>query len=199
MKNWLLVTALFTFGCKGKTSDGDSTPPTDDSNETGTPPLELSLASTSFEAGGDIGLKHVCSAHGGENISPELHWENAPDGVTFALVMDDEVSPCGKKDNACRHWGLFNLPASTTSIAEDLDPSTIEGLVVGNNYAGEATYAGPCPPNAHVYKFSLYALSEDMPAVEAPASLTRSQFEAQYSDSIVSQVTIEGLFDPASE
>ena len=177
------------------TGDDTGTIEPDDTGE-GDPPA-LTLGSDSFSDGAPIPLKHVCTAHGGDNISPNLHWANSPDSTYFSIIMDDEVSPCGTGDAACKHWALFNIPASTDTLPEDLDPATVDGLIVGRNYSGSSSYAGPCPPNAHVYKITIYALSDSMPVIESGVAYTRSQFQSEFTAHILAQDTIEGTFDPS--
>ena len=154
------------------------------------------MQSDSFSDGGPIPLQHACTAHGGDNISPQLHWENAPEAGSFAIVMDDEVSPCGSGDAACRHWALFNIPADTDTIPEDFDVTAVPGIVEGLNYSNSPSYAGPCPPNAHVYKISLYVLSESMPEIGSGVAYTRSQFKAEFASEILAEDTFEGMFGP---
>ena len=172
---------------------GTSTP---DDTGAGVPEV-FTLGSDSFLDGASIPLKHVCTTHGGDNISPELHWEHAPEAGYFSIIMDDEVSPCGTGDAACRHWALFNIPASTGTLPEALDPATVGGLAVGSNYSGSSSYAGPCPPNAHVYKITIYALSDAMPVIASGAAYTRSQFESEFTALILAQDTFQGTFDPS--
>ncbi len=184
-------------GGGGETGQEEETGSSDPDDTGPEPPLALKLQSDSFADGSAIPLRHVCAAHGGSNISPHLEWAHGPAASSYSIIMDDEVSPCGTADAACRHWALFNIPASQTTFSEDLDASTIDGLAVGQNYSGAASYAGPCPPNAHVYKTTIYALSDSMPAIDTGAAYTRSMFESEYAESILSQDTIEGTFDPS--
>jgi Raf kinase inhibitor-like YbhB/YbcL family protein len=64
--------------------------------------------------------------------------------------MDDPDAPSGIFD----HWVVWNIPPSTSKIAEHTTPGT-EGL----NSAREHGYHGPCPPSGtHRYFFKIYAL-----------------------------------------
>jgi len=203
MRALILLPLSAVLACPGTKTDqevlvgGDeetgTTNPDDTSEEE---PPALVLQSNSFSDGGPIPLKHACTAQGGDNISLQLHWENAPEVGYFSIIMDDEVSPCGSGDAACRHWALFNIPADTDTIPEDFDSTTEGGIVEGMNYANSASYAGPCPPNAHVYKISLYALSDSMPVIEPGVAYTRSQFKVEFGAEILAEDTIEGMFGP---
>ena len=203
MRALILLPLAALLACPGtKTKQkvpngGDEETGTTSPDDTGEeePPAFVFL-SDSFSDGHPIPVKHACTAHGGDNISPQLHWENAPEASSFSIIMDDEVSPCGSGDSACRHWALFNIPADTDTLPEDFDSTSEGGVVEGLNYASSASYAGPCPPNAHVYKISLYVLSDSMPVIEPGVAYTRSQFEAEFAAEILAQDTIEGTFDP---
>jgi len=136
-------------------------------------------------------------------ISPQLDWQNAPDNTdSFALIVDDETSPCGTGAEACVHWNLFNIDGTVTSLLEDVSPSNVvakggaSSVIEGQTYAGTNDYDGPCPPagNAHTYFFTIYALSADHPTMTQSLSLTRSEFEAEYADTILGQAQINGTF-----
>lgn len=158
---------------------------------------KFTLSTTSFTAGDEIPLTHVCDSYGGSDISPELSWSNAPTGTTsYALVMDDEVSPCGTGDNACKHWSVYGIPVSESGLAQGVAISSITGATEGSNYTGSTGYAGPCPPNQHTYTFTVYALDSNMPVVSSGTGLTRSMFETIFSYYILDSATITGIFTP---
>ncbi len=105
--------------------------------------------------------KYSC---GGKNISPELHWKDAPAGTkSFAITMFDPDAP-GK---GWWHWLIFNIPANMNQLPAGagsifldlLPPATIQSI---NDYK-EYGYGGPCPPpgKPHRYVISLYALDTD--------------------------------------
>jgi Raf kinase inhibitor-like YbhB/YbcL family protein len=111
------------------------------------------MISDAFQNGGAIPDYHTCD---GANQSPPLSWGDLPEGTkSIALVVDDPDAPGG----TFRHWGAFNIPASTRRIGA--------GQQVGTqavNDFGKAGYGGPCPPKAHGphhYHFKLFALDVD--------------------------------------
>jgi Raf kinase inhibitor-like YbhB/YbcL family protein len=192
MKSSLLLIPIL-MACKEESKKNSA------ESQTASPTEEIGafiILSNSFQDGRAIPSLHACGAHGGDNVSPELHWENPPEASYFAIVMDDEVSPCGSEDAACKHWGLFNIPGNLSSIAEGLEATEITGLIEGLNYSGVAGYAGPCPPNTHIYKTTLYGLGASMPILEEGVAVTRSQFETEHSSNILAQTTIQATFDP---
>jgi len=155
--------------------------------------LDFSVSSSSYKNGAVIPSVHACANKGGSDTSPQLQWINVPSGTdSFAVIMDDEISPCGKGDGACQHWNVVNLPLSKKTLAEGED---LSGSEVLENSSG---YAGPCPPNNHSYNITVYALDENMPVLQSSdlgsSGLTRSQFSSQYSQYILEQVTHNGQY-----
>ena len=173
------------------------------------------ILSTSYEDGEFIHMRHACASYlslvGAANISPQYAWSNPPSGTSsYALIMDDEVDPpCGEKDGACRHWAVFNIPSSVTSLDESADISKIQGAVEGRNYIYSPQippeflevaigYVGPCPDGSNIpdriYKTTVYALGQDMPAIAAEQAYTRSQFQSQFAQHILGSATISAKF-----
>lgn len=115
-----------------------------------TPAARLTLTSDAFKDGQPIPEVFSCD---GANHSPAIHWSDPPAGTrSFAVVIDDPDAPGG----TFRHWGVYDIPASTRGIAE--------GQHVGTevkNDKGTIGYTGPCPPKGngvHHYHFKLFAL-----------------------------------------
>ena len=163
----------------------------------------FSLQSQNFSDGGEIPRVHACVALGGNNLSPALSWENPPNGMpsgtaSYALIMDDEDPPCGTGDSACRHWMVYNIPATINTFSVGQKVTDISGVTEGTNYTGAIGYAGPCPADKHTYKFTIYALklAEPWPFLVSGTALTRSQFEATYKDQILGSSTLIGTFTP---
>lgn len=158
---------------------------------------ELSVTSPSFQSGGDIPKLHACAAKGGENTSIPLAWSGASEAVSsYAVVMDDEVAPCRKGDGACRHWGVYNLPKTVSSLEPNHPMASITGVALGRSYSGREGYDGMCPPGPHVYTISVYALKGGMPLLQTGVALTRSQFESQYQAYILDKGSLVGNFSP---
>ena len=171
----------------------DDAPTPDDS----TTSLAFTMTSTAFDDNTAIPLRHACTQRGGENISPALSWSNAPSGTeTFALLVDDEVPPCGSGDGACRHWQVYNIPSETSAFEEGQRVTDIPGVTQGRNWNQTSNYAGPCPPNEHVYTFTIYALGESAPIIMEGSALTRSQFQDRFEEHILDAANLRGLFAP---
>ena len=102
----------------------------------------------------------------GKNTSPQLSWENAPEGTkSFAITMYDPDAPTG---SGWWHWVVFDIPTSTTELVAnagdiklDLTP---EGTIQSITNYGSQGYGGPCPPKGHglhQYIITVYALKTD--------------------------------------
>lgn len=130
---------------------------------------DMQVKSSAFEAHAAIPTKYTGE---GPDVSPELSWSGAPDGTkAFAVICHDPDAPLVKGgDYGYVHWVLYNLPASTTSLAE----GTTEGTS-GSNDFGKTGYGGPMPPEGHGvhhYYFWVLALGEDA-KLEEGLSLTQ--------------------------
>lgn len=121
---------------------------------------EITLTSTAFSGDGAIPKKHTGE---GEDVSPALSWEKAPEGTkSFAVICHDPdaplVSPGGTYGYV--HWVLYNLPANCHSLQE----GTTDGTA-GRNDFGNTGYGGPMPPpghGTHRYYFWILALDADL-------------------------------------
>jgi len=161
---------------------------------------EFSITSEAYVEGGAIPLDHICEAYGGANVSPQYSWANPPaDTAFYALIMDDETAPCGTGVDACVHWAWFDIPTTEPGISYngDITMEWYEGSFEGNTYIPTNDYEGPCPPNAHTYITTIYAMSADaVGTLTTNSPSTRAGFEAAYSDSILGQAEITGTVDP---
>ena len=102
----------------------------------------------------------------GENISPELHWENAPAGTkAFAVTIYDKDAPTG---SGFWHWLIFNIPANVMELKSDAgDPAkglTPAGSIQSVTDFGKMGYGGPCPPAGpiHEYLITVFALKSTL-------------------------------------
>ena len=131
---------------------------------------KFSLTSDAFQPGRDIPIQFTCD---GADRSPALTWAEPPPGTkSLAIVIDDPDAPSG----LFRHWGAFDIPAGTRSIAA----SEQVGTQALNDF-GKPGYGGPCPPKGHGphhYHFKLYALDVDKLGLEANAKIAEIESAA---------------------
>jgi len=113
----------------------------------------MRLKSQDFEEGAFIPSLFTCD---GDDVSPELHWEDAPEGTkSFALSMTDPDAPIG----TFIHWLVYSIAKDITRIDRNRLPAAARQVTNG---FGREQYGGPCPPSGtHRYYFRLYALDTD--------------------------------------
>lgn len=109
---------------------------------------KMKLTSDAFEHNGMIPRKYTCQ---GQDINPQLAWDDVPEGTkSFALMLDDPDAPMG----TWVHWLVKDIPADVIEIKEN----SVSGTEVENDF-GRDSYGGPCPPSGvHRYFFRLVAL-----------------------------------------
>jgi len=126
-----------------------------DSEAAGGEKMEIKVTSSAFAEGGMIPPKYTCD---GQDISPPLEWDAVPEGTkSIALISDDPDAPGG----TWVHWVLFNLPAETRKLEENIPPDKTlpNGARQGTTGFERIGYGGPCPPSGtHRYFFKIYAL-----------------------------------------
>ncbi|KJF83667.1 kinase inhibitor [Photobacterium angustum] len=114
--------------------------------------------------------------HDGDNVSPQLSWENAPEGTkSFAITCFDPDAPT---ESGFWHWQVINIPASTTSIDQGASGKLAAGLEMRNDY-GFNGYGGACPPEGHGmhrYQFTVWALPVEKLEVPDDASCALVSF-----------------------
>lgn len=173
----LLVTALTACGpAKEADQMNDSTTV-----------AQFALNSPDIRDGEPIDRVYTCD---GADQSPQLSWPEAPPGTrSFVLIMDDPDAPNG----TFRHWGVFNMPDTRTSIERgEGNGGSNTNFVQAVNDFGNSGYGGPCPPKGHGphrYRFKLYALDVDGLKLPADAKVEQVEREAQRHQIAVAQIT----------
>ena len=102
-------------------------------------------------------------------------------------MVDDPDAPSG----IFRHWGVYDIPASTRSLGAG---QSIGGQAV--NGFGKSGYGGPCPPKGHGphhYRFKLYALDIARLGLSSDARVEKVESEAQKH--AVGQGQITGIYE----
>lgn len=126
----------------------------------------MNLSSNSLEPGKIVPDQYIYNGMGchGDNISPHLAWEGAPDETkSFALTVFDPDAPT---DHGWWHWAVVNIPATVHSIEEGASnnnklPAPAMELMTDFN---QTKYGGPCPPakdKPHRYELTVYALKSE--------------------------------------
>lgn len=102
----------------------------------------------------------------GENKSPQLFWQNAPEGTkSFAITMYDPDAPTG---SGFWHWVVFDIPSNVNELVENAGNSKLnlmpKGAIQSLTDYGIKEFGGPCPPEGHgfhQYIITVYALKKD--------------------------------------
>jgi Raf kinase inhibitor-like YbhB/YbcL family protein len=116
---------------------------------------------------------------GGQNQSPDLSWDNAPEGTeSFILLLHDPDAPA---PSGFTHWCVFNIPANVSRLSVGASTGGMpEGAVQAENSFGNHRYDGPAPPpgdEPHAYHLTIYALDTKL-ELDATASPPKVIFMA---------------------
>lgn len=124
-------------------------------------PAPFSLSSTAFGDGERIPRHYSCD---GEDASPDLSWEGAPDGTqALALVVTDPDA------RGFVHWLIFDMTGTPSGGLPAAISASPDAPPQGTNGFGRLGYGGPCPPSGtHHYEFVLYALDQALGLSGAP-------------------------------
>lgn len=146
----------------------------------------MQITSNAFSEGERIPAEYTCE---GENTNPELRIDGIPDGAkSLALIVDDPDAP----GRTFTHWLMWNIAPDVRVIERGTVP---DGVVQGENDAGEIGYMGPCPPEGHGthrYFFTLYAL-DDTPDLGADAS--KEELEARIEAHKINEAQMMGVYE----
>ena len=158
----------------------------------------MELRSNAWANGGAIPPKYTCE---GEDVSPVLHWEGAPEGtVSFALIVEDPDAPdpARPRPTPYVHWILCGIPARATSLPEGVEEEDLpEGTIVGLNDWGRTRYGGPCPPiGRHRYFFRLFALDIRPSHLLAP---TKSELEDAMKGHLLAEAQLIGTYEKGAQ
>jgi len=129
---------------------------------------QKSFTLSSGSLGGEATITEVFNGFGctGNNQSPQLSWENAPEGTkSFAITMYDPDAPTG---SGWWHWLVFDIPENVKEIASNAGNTALDlmpaGVIQSITDYGTNGYGGPCPPEGHglhQYIITVHALKTD--------------------------------------
>lgn len=159
--------------------------------------MTMILHSSAFSHGQSIPKRFTGD---GENVSPSLSWQCAPQATReFALICDDPDAPTPEP---WVHWLIYNLPADTTALPEGIthEPqlqSPVKACQGVNSWpeGKNLGYGGPLPPNGHGvhhYHFKLYALRSPL---HLPPGLHKNQVLAAMKDQVLMTAELVGTYE----
>ena len=105
--------------------------------------MAMTLKSPAFQQNGHIPSKYTCE---GEDVSPPLAWEDAPNGAkSLVLIIDDPDAPDPKAPKMVWvHWVVYNMPPDTKSLPENAGKARLpQGALFGLNDFKKTGYGGP--------------------------------------------------------
>lgn len=146
---FLALSLLYVGGSVG----GKCGNSTDDSSTSDDTTSSLTFSSEDITSGGTIASTFANSDCSGDNKTPQLSWSSPPDGtMSYAITILDTSF------NNYIHWIVYNIPISSTSIAQNA--ALPSGATAGPNGNNASAYTGPCPDSGetHTYQFKIWAL-----------------------------------------
>jgi len=160
-------------------------------------PSHFKATASDFVSKGRIAVTHVYNGMGcaGQNISPALQWTNPPAGTkSFAVTMYDPDAPTG---SGWWHWVMYNIPASTTSLADSAGNgrNAPSGSAEGMTDFGTKGYGGPCPPvgnKPHHYHITVFALKVDK--LDVPGNATSAYIGFNLNANKLATARVTGLY-----
>jgi Raf kinase inhibitor-like YbhB/YbcL family protein len=153
------------------------------------------LTSSAFADDAMIPAKYTCAGDGtaGQDPSPPFAWTAASGAQAYAIVFADRVNNGNKL-----HWAIWDIPAATTSLPENLGAGfTVPGQggakqkAMGSG-ANSQKYFGPCPGGStNPYTFTLYALNTTtVPGITS--SSTMAQIETAIKNASTANTVLRG-------
>ena len=161
-------------------------------------PPPLMLSSSAIQDGGVVPDKYTAASQ--SPVTPPLAWTNIPAAAqSLVLIVHDAdvVMQKGLGDNP--HWIVFNMPASTTSLAEGLPntPTLPDGAVQLSRKNGQGVVSvgylpfAPPPGFVHHYDFDLYALDTKL---QLDTNATRADVEGAMAGHVVGKAVVQTRF-----
>ena len=151
----------------------------------------MQVTSTAFGNHQAIPAKHTGE---GDDVSPALAWQGAPEGTKgFAVICHDPDAPLVKEGSyGLVHWVLYNLPGDITSLDENTTLGTL-----GMADFGKPGYGGPMPPEghgSHLYYFWVLALDEQ---TMLPEGLTLPELLSAVEPHLLGMNRLVGTYERA--
>lgn len=153
--------------------------------------MSLAVSSSAFAQNAEIPATYTCE---GQEVSPPLSWSGAPATTkSFAVIADDPDAPDPKAPKMTYvHWVLYDIPASVTSLDENVAKQLPSGAQQGMNDGKRTGYGGPCPPiGRHRYFFKVYALDTTLGDIGSP---TKATLESAMKGHVLAQGELVGTY-----
>lgn len=156
----------------------------------------FALTSPVHTEGAAFAPKYTCAPMGfGGSKLPELNWTEGPAGTkSYAITFIDRTltEGGGAMANLGYHWVIWNIPAATRTLPEDLADASSVGAMQNR------AFLGPCPnfgggSRTDTYEFTIYALDTETITVAAGSETARVQAAEQtLEDDHLAKATLSG-------
>lgn len=158
------------------------------------PSSAMRLTSQSWQEFSLVGSNAVCPSQGGDNISPQLSWTEAPDNTkSFLLFLHDPDAP---HSAGFVHWVVYIHNPEISALQPGFVPTPTVPIAFGLNGMNKNAYFGPCAPNKtglHRYVFTLYALNTQL-KLNKIAKLHQSDLINLLPGKVLDQATFTGFY-----
>jgi Raf kinase inhibitor-like YbhB/YbcL family protein len=119
----------------------------------------------------------------GENVSPPLDWEGAPEGTGSLALSFVDIHPVARD---YVHWLVADISPQLSSLPEGAASKP-------SGWTEIKPYVGPFPPSGtHDYEFTLYALRTDALGLQPGATLEAFRRAAEQNS--LATATLIGKF-----
>lgn len=144
----------------------------------------FTVTSADVTDGKQLPLSAAHGSAGGENTSPHLSWDGAPDGTkSYVVTCFDPDAPV---PGGFWHWIAVNIPASTTELpaGSGADDASLPGdaFHVRNDFSTR-DFGGSAPPQGdmvHRYYFVVHAVDVEALDVDEHASAAVVSFNLAF-------------------
>jgi Raf kinase inhibitor-like YbhB/YbcL family protein len=155
-------------------------------------PEVISLRSDWFDDGRAMPLR-AAGKGVGENVSPPLSWDDAPDGTTeFALIMEDPDAPLPRP---FVHLIAYGIPGELRQLPEGALGHEGPSLRFGKSTIGSQAYMGPRPMPAHgPHRYVIQILALNRPTKFQSAPNLKS-FLKGVSGTVIGRGRLIGTFE----
>jgi hypothetical protein len=161
----------------------------------------FTLTSTDIAEGETLAERHrsgLLGVPGGEDVSPQLSWSDAPeDTKSYCVTCYDPDAPTG---SGFWHWAIVDLPASVTELdtgAGTSDSGKLPGGAVTLPNDGTVRgYIGAGPPpghGPHRYHFTVHAV--DVESLELPEGAAPAYLGFNLFSHTLGRATIVAIFE----
>lgn len=150
----------------------------------------MQVDSAAIRANEPIPLTCAEQGAGGQNVTPDLTWSDAPEGTqSYAVTIFDPDAPTG---SGWWHWVAIDIPGTLTGLPQGAAlPEAAREWVNDYGYVG---YGGPCPPPgpAHRYVHTVYALPT--PRLDVPDDATSARVRAMIMGNALDSASLTATF-----